>query len=70
MTRDEITEIIEKNDIDKFKLIKNEIDVHVLINLIIDVKIFFGIMFFTSKIQKLAWKKLKRGEYRQNIVEI
>jgi len=58
MTRDEITKIIEKNDIDKFKLIKN-IDVDVLINLIIDVKIFFGIMFFTSKIQKIAWKKLK-----------
>ncbi len=68
MTRDEITKIIEKNDIDKFKLIKN-IDVDVLINLIIDVKIFFGIMFFTSKIQKIAWEKIKSGEYKQNIVE-
>jgi hypothetical protein len=68
MTRDQISKIIENKDVDKFKTLKN-VDIYVLINLIIDVKIYFGIMFFTSKMQKIAWKKLKRGDYRQNQVE-
>jgi len=69
MTRDQIYKIIENEDIEKFNSLKN-VEVYTLINMIIDVKIYFGIMFFTSKMQKIAWKKLKRGEYRQNMVEL
>jgi hypothetical protein len=69
MTREQIYKIIENEDIEKFNSLKN-VEVYTLINMVIDVKIYFGIMFFTSKMQKIAWKKLKRGEYRQNMVEL
>ena len=69
MTREQIYKIIENEDIEKFNSLKN-VEVDTLINMVIDVKIYFGIMFFTSKMQKIAWKKLKRGEYRQNMVEL